>query len=142
MRKAVLPLLLALAVVSAGCFQINFSSGPDGNGPPTTTGPTLPGGLHLPAYVDSVDLLQLESWPVQIRALVKGSLPTPCHTLAWTLSGPDADGRITLDVYSTADPDAVCTQVLQSFEESIPIGSFTSGSFVLVVNGVEYPFTI
>jgi hypothetical protein len=148
MRKALIPLLLALAVVSAGCFQIHFGLGPDtpdtpdDGGPTTTTRPTVPGALRGAAYIDSVDLLQLESWPVQVRALVKGSLPTPCHTLAWDVNGPDADGRITLDVYSTADPAAICIQVLEPFEQSIGVGSFTSGSFVLVVNGVDYPFTI
>ena len=45
-------------------------------------------------------------------------------------------------MFSTVDLDAVCTQVLQPFEQSIDVGSFTSGSYVLVVNGVDYPFTI
>jgi hypothetical protein len=145
MRKAVLPLLLILAVLAAGCFQIRFGLGPDtpdDGDQTTTTRPPVPGGLRGAAYVDSVEILLLESWPVQVRALVKGSLPTPCHTLAWDRSGPDAEGRITLDVYSTADPGAVCIQVLEPFEQSIDVGSFTTGSFALVVNGVEYPFTI
>jgi hypothetical protein len=32
--------------------------------------------------------------------------------------------------------------VLQPFEQTIALGSFTSGSYILVVNGVEYPFSI
>ncbi len=84
---------------------------------PTTTLPTDPGAVRGPVYIDSVDLLLLESWPVQVRASIKGSLPTPCHRLAWDLSGPDAQGRITLDIYSTADPDGICIQVLEPFEQ-------------------------
>jgi len=159
MRKAALPMVLALAVLSAGCLRIGWAPlwGDPSEGPdvtvttlppsppvthPTTTQPDDPGAVRGPVYIDSVDVLQLESYPVQVRALVKGALPTPCHQLAWDLSGPAAQGRITLDVYSTTDADAVCIQVLEPFEQSIDLGSYTGGSFVLVVDGVEYPFTI
>ena len=150
MRKALIPLLLALAVLTAGCFQLSFPSGPGGGDEPTTTLPglgdrpttTLPIAGRFPAYIDGVDFVMLESWPVQVHATIRGSLPTPCHALAWNLAEPDAAGRIVLTVFSTVDMDAVCTQVLQPFEQSIPLGSFTSGSYVLVVNGVEYPFSI
>lgn len=145
MRKTVLLLILALAVLAAGCFEIRWVSlpgGPGGGDPTTTTAPTAPGAVRGPVYIDSVDVLLLESYPVQVRALIRGTLPTPCHRLAWDLSGPDAQGRITLDIYSTADADVICIQMLEPFEQSIDIGSYTGGSFVLVVNGVEYPFTI
>jgi hypothetical protein len=138
MRKALIPAVLALAVLAAGCFPIDFVSAP-GDGDPGTT---LPLADRLPVYVDSVDILLAESWPVQVRVLVKGNLPNPCHALAWDLGEPDADGRIVLDLYSTADLDQVCVEMLQGFEQTIALGSFTSGSYVLVVNGVEYPFTI
>ena len=145
MRKTALLLILALAVLAAGCYRIDWAAlleGP-GEGPTTTTTrPGDPGFVRGPVYVDSVELLLLESYPVQVRARLQGALPTPCHRLAWDLSAPDARGRITLDVYSTADPGIACIQVLEPFEQVIDVGSFTSGSYVLVVNGVEYPFTI
>jgi hypothetical protein len=150
MRKALIPLLLALAVLTAGCFQLNFLSAPGDDDGPATTLPgngdrpttTLPIAGRFPVYIDGVDFVMLESWPVQVRATIRGSLPTPCHALAWNLAEPDAAGRIVLTVFSTVDMDAVCTQVLQPFEQSIALGSFTSGSYVLVVNGVEYPFSV
>ena len=139
MRKALIPLVLVLAVLAAGCLHVNWLSGPSDGDEPTTT---LPIAGRLPVYLDSVDFLMLESWPVQVHAVIRGTLPTPCHALAWDLGEPDADGRIVLSVFSTADLDAVCTQVLEPFEKSLPLGSFTSGSFVLVINGVDYPFTV
>jgi hypothetical protein len=151
MRKALIPLLLVLAVLAAGCFQLSFSSAPDDGDEPTTTLPggggnppttTLPIAGRFPVYLDGVEILLLESWPVQVKAIIRGSLPTPCHTLAWDLGEPDADGRIVLSVFSTVDMDQVCIQVLHPFEQTIDVGSFTSGAYVLVVNGVEYPFTI
>ena len=103
MRKALIPLLLVLAVLTAGCFQLNWLSAPDGD-EPTTTLPgigdrpttTLPIAGRFPVYIDAVDFLMLESWPVQVHAIVRGNLPTPCHALAWNLAEPDADGRIVL----------------------------------------------
>jgi len=144
MRKTVLLLIVVLAVVASGLgiAWAALSNDPADDDTTTTTRPDGSGATPGPAYVDSVDLLMLESWPVQVRALVKGNLPTPCHQLAWDLSGPDASGRIVLDVYSTTDADVICIAVLEPFEQSVSIGSFTSGSYVLVVNGVEYPFTI
>jgi len=144
MRKTVLLVVVALAVLAAGLgvawAALSDDSASDDT--TTTTRPDGPGATRGPVYIDSVDLLMLESWPVQVRALVKGSLPTPCHRLAWDLSSPDASGRIVLDVYSTTDADVICVEVLEPFEQSIGVGSFISGSYVLVVNGVEYPFTI
>ena len=99
----------------------------------------LPGDPN-PAYVESVELLFAESHPVQVSVLIEGFLPTPCHTLAWDLSG---DGeRLALDLYSLADPEEACAQVLVPFTEVIDLGSFEPGSYVLLVNGVEYPFEI
>ena len=156
MRKYAL--LAALLLVVAACGQSEAGGAstepttttapgttspdtPTNSGSSSTTLPT-PGGQKGQAFVDSVDLLLLESYPVQVRATLHGSLPTPCHSLAWTLGEPVPDGRIVLEVYSRYDPTQVCAQVLQPFEKSVPVGSFTSGSYVLVLNGVEYPFSI
>jgi len=144
MRKTVLLVVVALAVLAAG-LGIAWAALPDDpadDDTTTTTGPDGPGATPGPVYIDSVELLMLESWPVQVHAQVKGNLPTPCHQLAWDLSAPDASGRIVLDIHSTTNADVICVEVLEPFEQSISIGSFTSGSYVLVVNGVEYPFTI
>ena len=51
--------------------------------PGTETAPT--DGEEGPVYVDSTDILYLESFPVQVRLLVQGSLPTPCHEAAWAV---------------------------------------------------------
>ena len=149
MRKALIPLLLAVAVLTAGCFGISWPS-LDGTGDePGTTLPigdrpttTLPVAGRFPVYIDGVEFVMLESWPVQVNAIVRGNLPTPCQGLAWDLGEPDAGGRITLTMWSTVDMDQVCIQVLHPFEQSISLGSFTSGSYTLVLNGMEYPFTI
>lgn len=110
--------------------------------PPTSTPADTRAWTRGPAFVSGVQVLQLESFPVQVVAEVSGDLPTPCHQARWDLAEPDADGRIVLDVYSIADPGQICIQVLEPFTARIPVGDFTDGSFVLVVNGEEHPFSI
>jgi inhibitor of cysteine peptidase len=138
MRRLAL-LITAIALGTAACWP--FTSGASDDAP-TTSQP--PGGATVsgPAFVDEVEVLLLESFPVQVRATVRGSLPTPCHRLVWTLGEPGADGSITLDLASEADAGAVCAEVLEPFEETVDVGSFTGGDYTLVVNGTEYPFTI
>lgn len=108
--------------------------------PATTSTTTLPGD-RSPAYVESVEFLFLESDPVQVQAIVTGSLPTPCHVPAWAWDTV-ASTAPAIIVYSTVDPEVMCAQVLEPFEQTIPIGSFETGSHVLTVNGQPYPFDI
>ena len=88
-------------------------------------------------YLDSADLLTMESYPLQFALVLKGNLPTPCHEIRVVFSEPDADNKIKLDVYSLADPDAVCVQMLQPFEQNIILGSFPSGHYTVWVNGEQ-----
>lgn len=89
------------------------------------------------AYINSVDILTMESYPPQFTVVLKGDLPTPCHELRVLYNPPDAENKIQLEVYSMADPNAVCAQMLQSFEQNIPIGSFPAGHYTLWVNGKQ-----
>ncbi|MDP2777030.1 MAG: hypothetical protein Q8O48_05265, partial [Anaerolineales bacterium] len=50
-------------------------------------------------YHDSTELLSMESYPLQFALLLKGNLPTPCHQLRVTVSPPDTDNKVNVDVY-------------------------------------------
>ena len=143
MRRVTLSILL-VALLATSCSDDVAS--PDGSTTnDQTTAPSQDPGIAVApdvAWIDSVEILLLESYPVQVHAVVKGTMPSPCHELTWEVSDPDPDGRIVMDVWSTIDPNDDCAEVIQDFEESIPVGSFTGGEFVLVVNGDEYPFGI
>ena len=83
--------------------------------------------------------IQVEtSDPAQYLLFLSGTLPTPCHQLRLTVSEPDEKNQINVEAYSVFDPSEVCIQVLESFEENIPLGSFSSGSqitYTVFVNG-------
>jgi hypothetical protein len=103
---------------------------------PQTADASLTAGNAYPD-LQSSELLVLESYPVQINLVLRGELPTPCHQLRIQLTSPDAQNRIEVRVYSVVDPDQMCIQVLDPFEATVSLGSFPSGTYVVLVNG-EY----
>ena len=86
-------------------------------------------------YLDSTELLAKESSPKQFTLVLKGNLPTPCDQLQVKASQPDAENKVTVDVYSVTQPDKMCAQVLEPFEENFSLGSFPAGHYTLWVNG-------
>jgi hypothetical protein len=86
-------------------------------------------------FLDSSEVLVMESYPVQIMLTLKGSLPTPCHQLRIKTNPPDVKNRIQVEAYSVVDPAQICTQVLQPFEANLGLGSFPSGHYSVWVNG-------
>jgi hypothetical protein len=120
-------------IVPLVALMLSSCAGLDGEPADTTT--TTPDRLEGPVSVETADILQLESFPVQVRLLVVGSLPTPCHEAQWEV---DDDGsQILVRLWSTALLGQDCAQVLEPFEASIPLGPFESGSRIVVLNGEE-----
>jgi hypothetical protein len=76
----------------------------------------------------------LESYPVQVHLLVEGNLPSPCYELRWEVAEPDEENRILVRVWGEMDSQAICAQVIERFEETIPLGTYTSGAYTVWVN--------
>lgn len=97
---------------------------------PTITGVS---GIVGPVFVDSTEILYLESFPVQARLVVLGSLPTPCHGVRWEVenSGRGIDVTLWSEILLGQD----CAAVLEPFEVSIPLGAFDSATSPVSLNG-------
>lgn len=124
--------------------QLSYPNAPSYPNQPATNTPIpqpyspQPGDVTLSrseVYLDSTDLLVLESYPVQIMLNLKGSLPTPCHQLRVMANPPDEQNRVQVEVYSVADPARICAQVLEPLDANINLGSFPSGHYTVWVNG-------
>ena len=89
------------------------------------------------AFLDSVELITMESNPLQFALALKGNLPTPCHQLRVAVSPPDAQNKIAVDVYSVVDPNAICVQVIEPFDTNYQLGSYPAGHYTLWVNGEQ-----
>jgi hypothetical protein len=87
------------------------------------------------AHLDSVELLTMESFPLQFTLALKGGMPNPCHHLRVAVSPPDVQNKIDVDVYTVVDPTAICAQVIQEFDVNFQLGSYPTGHYTLFVNG-------
>ena len=139
-------LLLASLLILTACGPAPTQSPDtlvDSDSPPNGLPPIYaprPGDDQLTrgeAFIDSADLLTMESFPLQFALVLKGNLPTPCHQIRVIYNEPDAENKIKLEVYSVTDPNAACAQMLQPFEQNISLGSFPSGHYTVWVNGQQ-----
>ena len=96
--------------------------------------PTLVASEHLPVEVDSVEMLQLESFPVQLMLHVEGWLPNPCSTAEWVIL-ESTDGDFDVVLYAISDGSEACIQVLAPLEVNIPLGVQPAGGLRIVLNG-------
>jgi hypothetical protein len=139
--------LLVLALILAAC-QLP-AAGPTATDVPAVPTqeitPALPGGETLTglALVDSIDILTLESFPVQINVVARGNLPDGCTTIDRAISEKeDSHFRITL---TTRRPvDAICTEALVPYEQVIPleVRGLLAGMYTVDVNGTTGSFEL
>ena len=133
-------------VPTSGDTTVSYPSYPSY---PNSSGDTMPANENFApmpedagftrgeVYVEATQLLTLESFPLQFMLNLKGNLPTPCYQLRIAVSPPDAENKVHVEVYSIADPDQACVQVLAPFEVNYALGSFPTGTYSLWINGVK-----
>jgi hypothetical protein len=85
-------------------------------------------------YLDSQQILILESFPPQFMLELKGNLPTPCNKLRVKVNPPDANRQIQVEVYSLVNPAEICIQVLEAFQVSVPLKDLSIGTYKVLVN--------
>ena len=89
---------------------------------------------RLPVEIESVDLLQLESFPVQLVLHAEGWLPNPCSTAGWDVN-EGSPGELRVDLYAVPDGSEACIQVLAPFEVNISLGAEPTSGYRIVLNG-------
>jgi len=101
------------------------------------------GGLPATLFVEQVEIVIMESFPVQAAAIVRGSLPDACTTItAVDVTRQDNLFKITLQAER---PSGVgCAQVLTAFEQRVPldVAGLPAGTYTVDVNGVQRAFTL
>jgi hypothetical protein len=148
-----LPIALLITFLAASCTTTTAASStlppdtavtspPEGtmpsNQPPGSSFAPQPGDENLvrsEIFLQEASLVIRESFPPQVSLMLRGDLPTPCHALRAILNPPDGENKIIVEAYSVVDPDRICTQVLQPFEESLDLGTYPGGHYTVWVNG-------
>lgn len=94
------------------------------------------------AVVESVDVLLLESMPVQIQLQVSGYHPDGCQAAVEVVQRRDGN-TVTVEVYRLLPAAVMCPMVLQPLQETIRLdGGFEPGTYQININGVVTEVTI
>jgi inhibitor of cysteine peptidase len=97
------------------------------------------------ASVQSIEILIMESFPVQIAVLARGELPDACTEIDQVDQRVDPEAQaLWVEITTVRPTDLACIQVLAPFEERIPLDVYglPAGTYTVDVNGVTGTFTL
>ena len=136
--KPSIQLLFALLLIAAvtACGPQPASAPPKGEVPD--------GGLiHGEATVETISILILESFPVQVNVVAQGHLPDGCTEID-EIHQERTDQDFQVRITTVRPADAMCTQALEPFEETISLDVYglPAGDYTVDVNGTAGEFAL
>ncbi|WP_321419635.1 hypothetical protein [uncultured Methanomethylovorans sp.] len=143
-----LVLIVALAIVMSGCscpatLESNNSSNTSQN-QTAGVGDTDEGEFITGmASVDTVQALVMESFPVQVSVEATGYLPDGCTTIG-NVTTKKGGNTFYVEISTVRPRDALCTQALVPFTESMPLNvtGLEKGVYIVDVNGQTASFEL
>ena len=136
-KRYIILILIILAILAQGIYN-GFSYKESASDINILTKPE-PGN----AIVDNIDILVLESFPLQINAVVSGNVPDGCTTVfEKEIALIDKTFYVVLD--NSRNPDDICIQVITPYEKNIALNiyNFKAGEYFVDVNGVVKSFVL
>ena len=132
-------LFVLLAIFLGACSK--YIPAPDGNDQPVTSidtpAPTDAANSNdseygEAAYVESIDTVFLESFPLQVHAVVKGNLPDGCTTIQRHEIKREGD-TFTITIFTQRQKGAFCTEALVPFEYIVALDVYglPAGKYVI-----------
>jgi inhibitor of cysteine peptidase len=97
------------------------------------------------APVQSIEILIMESFPVQVAVLARGELPDACTEIDQVDQRVDLEKHtLWVEITTVRPTDLACIQVLAPFEERIPLDVYglPAGTYTVDVNGVTGTFNL
>ncbi|MCG8416030.1 MAG: hypothetical protein MI746_17580 [Pseudomonadales bacterium] len=94
--------------------------------------------------VDSIEVLIMESFPVQVSVAVSGNLSVPCvELLPAAVARKDSVFTVIL-AETVLGPAETCIAIIEPFETNVSLDvlGLAAGDYTVVVNGVEAEFTL
>lgn len=151
-KKPVGLIVLSLAVIVLFAAIIIFSIMkrnplketllPEPNQATVTNNNSSSSSMNQGVFVDHVDVMIMESFPVQVRALVRGNLADGCTTIVNSSSRKDGN-TFYIDL-ETVRQGEMCTQALVPFEESVSLDvvGLKAGTYTVSAAGFTTSFTL
>ena len=108
--------------------------------PTETAEPEQP--VNAEANVEEIEILVLESFPVQVNVIASGELPDGCTSL--DEATPRREGNTFVINLTTTRVDEICTQAVVPFDQVIPleVEGLSAGTYTVAVNGITDTFTL
>ncbi len=142
-------IVITLATISLGCtespdsFPVNNSENDTNatdNIPDTNSEEYISGT----AVVEDVEILILESFPVQVHAVAKGYLPDGCTEIDENIDIKREDNVFDVNIKTVRPKDMICTEAIVPFEQVIELDVYglKKGTYNVSINGIETSFEL
>jgi hypothetical protein len=130
-----LPPLALLLLSGLACNLI----GRPAEAPPPASGAIEPAEVRI----ERLEVQILESFPVQVNAVVHGSLPDACSLLE-SVRVTRQGASFQLALLAQRPAQAMCAQVVTPFTEVIPldVDGLPAGDYLVHANGIQARFTL
>lgn len=136
---------VALLIIAGGWFFLRDEFDEGNNGNVINDDQNGENVIRRDAPVTDIDIVLLESFPVQVRVTAKGQFDDVCTDLAEVKTRKEAN-TFFVTVASARFKDADCSQVSTPFEEHIPLDVYglPQGIYTVNVNGITdtFEFTV
>jgi inhibitor of cysteine peptidase len=138
-------LFLACIIALSGCVEKGQNNNDNETANNTTDGQE-PGGeeyTYGTATVENIQIMTLESFPVQIHVLAEGYLPDGCTEVDKVTIEREGN-TFTVKISTKRPKDAICTQEIVPFNETTPLDvqGLKAGNYTVNVNGVTGSFDL
>jgi inhibitor of cysteine peptidase len=95
--------------------------------------------------VDEIEIMMMESFPVQVSVRATGFLPNGCTVIdEANITTEKTDNTFNVHIPTKRPKDAICTQALVPFEINVPLDVYglEKGNYTVDVNGVQDSFEL
>ncbi|GAB4463249.1 MAG: hypothetical protein Kow0031_41380 [Anaerolineae bacterium] len=90
------------------------------------------------ATIEAVDILLLESFPVQVNAVIKGTVPNTCAVVSQVNQGKSGN-NFDIALATTLQGGAMCAELAQPFEKvvSLDVAGLPAGSYTVTASSAN-----
>jgi inhibitor of cysteine peptidase len=133
-------LFTVFVVILSGCVDEKRKAGNTTN---NNQGTSEEDYIYGTANVESIQIVTLESFPVQIQVIAEGYLPDGCTEVDKVTIEREGN-TFTVNISTKRPKDAICTQEIVPFNETTPLDvqGLKAGNYTVNVNGVTESFEL
>jgi inhibitor of cysteine peptidase len=144
MRTNIKRLFALIVIFSVAIVLVSCNSAEEEPESAEPTSAAISSTESYEAPVDGVEILVMESFPVQINVIASGTLPDGCSTIDPDIVQTQQDTTFNVTINAVRPVDVVCTAEAAPFQEiiSLDVDGLPAGSYAVDVNGATAGFTL